>query len=382
MDYKLCSNDTINMGLYIETQEDCNSLYVKGKVILTDPVNTEAIRKGYVLDNLHCNCFIKENFESATEVEYNYTNYTEINGTFKIATYNIWGIDRTDEEKHLIEKRMPLIAKEILDHNIDIICFQEMGLTSYNILSKLLLNYTIYEQRSNNTYHERYHDVECAIAMKIFIIPKTIKMIPLGGNLTYTNSLMIIQFANFNIYNCYLQAGSKHSIGQEKLYINYSRCRLQLLEYIMTKLDKITPSILLGDFNINLNDTIDNYPELRGINKLINEYGFIDSWTINKDDGYTENTDINIMRWNDKMKDKKSRVDAIFIRGFKIINSFIIGNNNYIGVDKDYESYYIKYFTPNKVDTMSKLKRLNINDKLKLPIFASDHFGVVTVCSI
>ena len=28
---------------------------------------------------------------------------------------------------------------------------------------------------------------------------------------------------------------------------------------------------------------------------------------------------------------------TIFIRGFKIINSFIIGNNNYIGVDKDYE---------------------------------------------
>ena len=143
--------------------------------------------------------------------------------------------------------------------------------------------------------------------MKNHIIPKTIKMIPLGGNLTYTNSLMIIEFDNFNIYNCYLQAGSKHSIGQEKLYIHYSRCRLQLLEYIMTRLDKITPSILLGDFNINLNDTIDNYPELRGINKLINEYNFIDTWTINKNDGYTENTDINIMRWNDKMKDKKSR---------------------------------------------------------------------------
>ena len=46
---------------------------------------------------------------------------------------------------------MPLIAKEILDHNIDIVCFQEMGLTSYNILKKLLVNYTIYEQRSNNT---------------------------------------------------------------------------------------------------------------------------------------------------------------------------------------------------------------------------------------
>jgi exonuclease III len=380
MNYKLCPNDTINMGLYIES-EDCNSLYVKGKVILTEPINTEAIRKGYVLDNLHCNCFIKENFESTTKVEYNYTNYTEINGKFKIATYNIWGIDRTEEEKYLINKRMPLIAKEILDHNIDIICFQEMGLTSYNLLLKLLVNYTIYEKRYNNK-SDRCHDVECAIAMKNFIIPKTIKMIPLGGNLTYTNSLMIIEFDNFNIYNCYLQAGSKHSIGQEKLYIHYSRCRLQLLEYIMTQLDKITPSILLGDFNINLNDTIDNYPELRGINKLINEYDFIDSWTINKDDGYTENTDINIMRWNDKMKDKKSRVDAIFTRGFKIMNSFIIGDNNYIGVDKDYESYYIKYFTPNKADTLSKIKRLNINGKLKLPIFASDHFGVVVVCSI
>ena len=60
-------------------------------MILTDPINTAAIRKGYVLDNLHCNCFIKENFETTIEVEYNYTNYTQINGKFKIATYNIWG---------------------------------------------------------------------------------------------------------------------------------------------------------------------------------------------------------------------------------------------------------------------------------------------------
>ena len=381
MNYKLCDNDTLNMGLYIKEQDECNSLHVKGKVILKDPINMEAVRKGYLLDNLHCNCFIKENFESTNYTEYNYDNYTQINGKFKISTYNIWGIDRTDEEKYLINIRMPLIAKQILDHDIDIICFQEMGLTSYNILSKLLLNYTIYEQRNNNSY-DRCHDVECAIAMKKHIIPKTIKMIPLGGNLTYTNSLMIIEFNNFNIYNCYLQAGSKHSIGQEKLYIHYSRCRLQLLEYIMTQLDKITPSILLGDFNINLNDTIENYPELRGINKIINEYGFIDSWILNKDDGYTENTDINIMRWNDKMKDKTSRVDAIFTRGFTILKSFIIGDKDYIGVDKEYESKYIEYFTPNKIDTLSKLKRLNINGKIKLPIFASDHFGVVLLCYI
>ena len=64
------------------------------------------------------------------------------------------------------------------------------------------------------------------------------------------------------------------------------------------------------------------------------------------------------------------------------MNSFIIGDKYYIGVDKEYESKYIEYFTPNKADTMSKLKRLNINGKLKLPIFASDHFGVVLACSI
>ena len=105
--------------------------------------NIEAIRKGYIVDNLHYNCFIKEGYD-IKPIEYNFDNHTNLQGVFSIASYNIWGIDRSDAQKYLIEKRMPLIIKEIKDNNIDIVCFQEMSYTAFTILSQSLDMYNIY----------------------------------------------------------------------------------------------------------------------------------------------------------------------------------------------------------------------------------------------
>ena len=281
----------------------------------------------------------------------------------------------------------PLVIKQIEANDIDIICFQEMSYSTFHILNAKLKNYKLYETRHKieNFKKERYHDVECAVAIKKQYIPKQIIIEPIGGNLTYTNSLMIIYFENLTIFNCYLQAGTKYSLGQEHLYLHYSRCRLQLLEYIISKIDKTTPSIILGDFNIDLNNNKTNFPELRTINKLQKTLNFIDNWTeINKKDkGYTENTDTNIMRWNDKFIEKKTRVDAIFSRGFKIKDCIILGNKNtdYLPITKKEEDMYIANFTPNKPEYSSKLKKVLLNNKLVLPIFASDHFGVLSTLS-
>ena len=339
-----CPHNTLNMKLVVENPEDCNNVRATGKIReLTDPVDIikakEGERKGYVLSNLHRNCYIKEGFSDTKQFVYEYQNPVNPSSDLSIATYNIMGIDRNDNQKWLIEQRIPLIVAEIKSNNIDIVCFQEMSLTFYNLLQKELSDYVIFENLSElsyllkdnksfdiidtfndplvkSTYTSRHHGIECSVAIKKPLHPKRIIIDPIGGNLPYTNSLMIIEFENLVVFNCHLQAGTKFSPGQEKLYLNYCRCRAQLLEYIIEKIKTYDslPFIILGDFNIDLNDDGTNFPEIDIIDKKIKgELGFIDNWTqVNKSIGYTENTDINLMRWNDKFMEKKTRVDGIF----------------------------------------------------------------------
>ena len=69
--------------------------------------------------------------------------------------------------------------------------------------------------------------------------------------------------------------------------------------------------------------------------KELKKSNFKDLW---KDkgygDGFTENTDINFMRWNLKSKAKKFRYDAILYKGsFKPININLIGTEKAFNLD-------------------------------------------------
>ena len=59
-----------------------------------------------------------------------------------------------------------------------------------------------------------------------------------------------------------------------------------------------------------------------------------------------------------------------------------MGDKDYLAIKKNEEDMYIANFTPNKAEYMHKLKKVLVNGKLALPIFASDHFGVVATLSI
>ena len=399
----ICPPGTLNMKLNVDNERDCNNVNARGTVKIPDLSAEEkaaANRKGYKTDNLKYNCYSKEGNTGNIET-YNFINPSIINGPFKVATYNIMGIDNTPEKIELIKIRAPLISKEIIDNDIDIVCFQEMSYTSYIELRILLPNYDIYDfinEGETNFFRSqsRGHDIECAVALKKGITPKRIIIEPLGGNITYTNSLMIIEFPNLVIFNCYLQAGTKFSPGLSKIYLHYSRCRQQLLQFIIDKLQnyKYKHHIILGDFNIDLNSSIDTFPDIQYINKIKN-LGFIDNWKefISKEKGkvlpleisldelgLTEDSDTNIMRWNDKFKEKQSRVDGIFTRDIELIDSKIIGIK-YLLIPRQspYKNEFIRHFTAageNYNDP--RLKKIS----KKIPIFASDHYGVVSTLRI
>ena len=86
------------------------------------------------------------------------------------------------------------------------------------------------------------------------------------------------------------------------------------------------------------------------------------------------------MRWNDKFKDKQARVDGIFTKDIEIIDSKIIGIK-YLLIEHNspYKNEFIKHFTAageNYNDP--RLKKIS----KKIPIFASDHYGVMSTLRI
>ena len=391
----LCPLNTLNMGLDVDKIEDCNNVNAIGKVNIDDMTEQDrnaANEKGYKTEELYFNCYIKEENTGEKEI-YKCTGPEKINRDFKIATYNIMGLDISDARIELIKKRMPLIASEIIDNDIDIVCFQEMSYTTYMELSKLLPEYDIYDYMNEGEHdflktHDRGHDVECAVAIKRELNPERIIVEPIGGNSKFTNSLLILEFPNLVIFNCYLQPGTKFSPGLSKIYLHYARCRQQLLQYIIDKLPNYNskPRIILGDFNIDLNSSSEDFPDIQYINKL-KDLGFLDNWEeiIKRVGGkvglgLTEDTDTNIMRWNDKFLEKKTRVDGIFTIGLEIINSKIIGIKSLlIENDSAYKNKFIEKFTA------AKKNYNHPNLKLiegKIPIFASDHYGVMSTLRI
>ena len=384
----VCSNNTLNMGLIVQDLADCDNPHTIGQSNL--PKNYEyKSNKGYNPKFIDINCYTKQGFSDIQPIVIDFASTKPLDQSkeLRVCTWNIMGIDRKPSQLWLIEKRVEIIANLILQNNIDIVCFQEVGWTIYKKLVKLLQEYNIYEkipdeityENRMNFYKSRYHEIECVVAIKRDLYPKKIIIDPIGGNAGYTNSLMIIEFENLHIFNCYLQAGTKLTTGLSESYIHYSRCRQQLLKYIMEKIDVSKPTIILGDFNIDLNDVTKKiFPDFQYIQK-IKELGFIDvNETLNsrkKEENLTENTDTNLMRWNDKLVDKKARVDGILVSQLTPIDCKIIGNTEYILVDKAEECEFIRDFTSaNNIDD-SRIKKI---DGL-LPIFASDHYGVISI---
>jgi hypothetical protein len=209
--------------------------------------------------------------------------------------------------------------------------------------------------------------------------PSRITLYNLPGVLGYSNCLLVVEYSNLVIFNLYNQAGSRSSPGQEFKWIHYSRCRYDILETIYHLIkDSYAEknSIICGDFNFHLDGEIKDWPELAMIERFKAD-GFIDTFRqVNpKDAGFTEDTDFNAMRWNQKLIEKHYRYDGILFKGaWKPTGSVLIGRNTECLSSEDSE-WFIK--------NMSEVKESNLdhlwycNDK-RIPINASDHFGVLT----
>lgn len=380
----LCDNNTLNLGLCVKKQEDCNELDIIGSlpnIELYEPEKTEyknsivtGNKKGYIETFLLNSCFNPNDVMTIT-----YKEYDQLPLNFSIITLNIMGIIRGDnDKKEFMKLRIALLIKELNKYNYpDILCFQEMSKDVFDELyPKISDKYKYYNEIviSPSSYINEKYPIEPMIISKYK--PKKMTHVFLEGNLGYNDSMGIYEFDNLIIYNLYLQAGSINSPGQKYKWQHYSRCRIKQLKYINSLIDNNDKSsIILGDFNFDLNDDGQKFPEV----KILNSFSFLDSYknTNPSDIGLTENTDINTLRWNDKFEKKNYRYDAILYKNLIANSSNLFANSSEIINDYAHNRLYEKLFVGNKIDD-KRLKFHIIKCKKCYDLFISDHFGVLS----
>jgi exonuclease III len=409
----LCTLNSKNPGLCFSKPENCN-IQLKEPYknedskpsipqIINEKLTEEeeekinlGIKKGYIDDYITNSCELnpdldlKKDEESHNLITYINDNPTDIPEKFNIITINAMGIYRGKESiSNLMKLRVEILVKYLEEESPDIVCLQEVShlfltyLNSHECIKKQY-KYQHEFDLSDTKLAKRKKDIEVFMISKFQ--PNKITVRALRGNLGYTNSLMMIEYNNLVIINIYLQAGSKSSPGQSLKWIHYSRCRMQHLELIKSMIQNLIkkkPTIVLGDFNFDLNGSIDEWPE----KKYLDNLNLLDSWNVyankkGKDikEGLTEDTDINSMRWNGKFEEKKYRYDGILYNKCKlklkktkvILKTPVKLKGKFEKYNKDYEDSIL----PRNGLENPKLVKTEENGKNIYDLFFSDHFGV------
>ena len=383
----LCGKYTLAKGLCVESKVQCERRTRRKRKTLNLGSISKGKNFGYFSDDLGRGCYptkVKLDYEKINSL------YDSIPESFNLLTYNIWGLATKDKLKRLFKLRKDLLLKTLKNADADVMCLQEMSEFSYNEMKDFIKKYKFASEvpyPANKV--DRNRGVEVYFLSKY--TPKRIAIYGLPGVLNYENSMMVIEYPNLVIFNLYNQAGSKTSIGQEQKWIHYSRCRYDILNnvYDMIKRKYSRNSVVIcGDFNFHLDGKRKDWPELEMIEKL-KTIGFVDTYRkLNKDPGLSEDTDKNLMRFNQKLIEKHYRFDGVLflpsINGWKPKKSEIIGEElKYLSIqDSKWFHDEISEVTKQGKNITALKGVKTMKSGYKLPINASDHFGVLSSFSL
>ena len=376
----LCGKQTVSRGLCVKDSRQCGRRTLKRRSIPRLDERKTGKSYGYEVDNLGRGCYIGKDSNMIIDYEESFSSYDSLPDSFSLLTYNIWGLSRTEKLQHLFSLRKNLLLQTLRSTKADIMCLQEMSQYSYEQLKEYVSEFAFASETPYPKYStDRQRNVDVYILAKYK--PKRIAVYSLPGVLSYKNSMCVLEYPNMIIFNIYIQAGSKLSPGQSETWIHYSRCRYDILNMIHNMIHskyKGMNVIVCGDFNCNLDGDLDSWPELR----VLEQYnGFIDTYRhLHSDSGFTEDTDLNLMRYNQKLVVKKYRYDAILYRpvGRQWIptKSHIIGKRiQYLPLDES--KWFFEEISDGK--SIEDLKGVRFTKRgYNIPINASDHFGVLT----
>jgi mRNA deadenylase 3'-5' endonuclease subunit Ccr4 len=238
-------------------------------------------------------------------------------------TFNIFGID---EPYSKLDTRLPYIGDEIVKHNVDIICLQNISnraLEYFKKRKKLTDNYYFIQSKINMLILTKYKPQN----IEQYIIDKQ-------------NSFITIKYPSILIINTFFNDLSH--FDQLKPFIENNN-------YIIS-----------GSFNDDLNN-------------LNNSNDMNDMWKILKpnDNGYTIDTTENKMRWNITQKRLQIRESGILYNNLKPKNIELIGLQSIFTIledDKDFNNY----IKNNKLD-----ERFIKTTNEKIHYWLSDRFGII-----
>ena len=383
----LCGESTLARGLCVPTEADCNIRSTDPRPFPGSdkfPKKTEQTQRKYGY-GIYQDLMGRSCFTITIDYQQTYEDPDEIPDSFNLMSYNIWGMSKEPRFLKLFTLRTPLLLNTLKGANADMFCFQEMSGEAYEKMKPWIDTYKFASEtpivlKDSTGALLRNRDVDVYFVSKYRPMKLTIYRI--NGVLDYDNSFMVIEYPNLVIFNLYNQAGTRYSIGQEKYKLHYARCRYDILNYIYNMVPKDKSCILCGDINFDLDGSIEDYPELEMIDKF-KANGFIDTYRkIHAVRGWTEDTDVNLMRWNNKLVHKKLRYDAIFyrpIKPLKIAASTIIGTELQDLNETDSKWFYETFSEASKTNRMNLLRGLKRTATgFTLPINPSDHFGIMT----
>ena len=217
----------------------------------------------------------------------------------KILTYNIWGaLKDIKYEEYAFDIRKNAVMKIIENSNADIVCLQEVNAHWLNFF------------RENEFIKKNYYSIESGtnrVTTKWGLSTTIFSKIPLYNVMDYgLPSLQMdnVLICNFDINN------KKYTIATSQLHSSkeWTQFRILQLQVIFDLLKSEENVIFAGDFNFG-----------DGQNWIENDYidqSYTDVWKQLKpyDPGYTEDTYINIMRFNIKKKHKQERFDKVLYK--------------------------------------------------------------------
>jgi hypothetical protein len=285
---------------------------------------------------------------------------TEILHDFSIMTYNVLQqVNRMEGADHMefIKLRVNAITKAISKSNPDILCIQGMTDMSSPFLKGELSRMYPYSFADN-----------LKVSMFSKYRPLSMKLYGIGAG-TSGSKMMVLEFQNIIVINCYLRESQPW-------------CKREELKVIGSLVDIYFNNgkgcILAGDFSCHLGGNLEEWPEIRGFANMKMK----DVWTQLRYDnpGFTEDTDINQMQWNTKFKQRKLRYDGIFYRNpsdnpiLKPIEVKLTGRKPVI-MSRQSSEKFIEYFVPAGSNHHNDIIYFDMEDHI-LALWPSDHFAV------
>lgn len=375
----LCGRSSLARGLCVASAGDCRTRPLKTLRAVPKPLvkDEKGAHYGYTEQSLGASCYFPND---ALKLDYSatYDDGEAVPDNFSCLTYNIWGLAKDDKLKGLFKRRQALLEKTIAGTGADILCLQEMSPYSYGLMKKFIGGFRFAsEVLTAGAMKGRNRGLEVFLLSKYK--PCSVKIYGFKGVLGYDNTVMVVEYKNLVVLNVYSQAGSKFSPGQEHKWLHYSRCRYDILNSmynIVQTLRKTQRCIVCGDFNFDLDGAVADWPEKTMWQKFLRSR-FVDTYRAANGlatSGLTEDTDVNLMRYNQKLIEKRMRYDAILFRG-----GLRIASSELVGLEEECLSAAgTRWFLKNMAGAPFEKLRPCSFDKTKLSIHPSDHFGVLT----